>query len=203
MKRMSRVGSACALGWGMVAGMADVGHASVTIFTDYDAWSAAIGGTDATIDFVLGSPPGQITPLTDQYGHFGVQFAPGYTVAGPHVNAPDGWIAHTTFLNQMVIDYDIAQAALAVKTTTPFTAKLYLGGIFVLETPLISAGVFRGFTLGDGLQFDRAILAQGPNLGYAIDDLYVATPIPSAGGALVVAGMIGCVRGRGRRRLSA
>jgi hypothetical protein len=186
----------------MVAGMAaDVGHASVTIFTDYDAWSAAIGGTDATIDFVLGTPPSQITPLTDQYGHLGVHFAPGYTVAIPTAIVPDGWVAETTFLNQMVIDYDLAQAALAVKITTPFTAKLYLGGVFVLETPLISAGLFRGFTLGDGLQFDRAILAQGPNLDYAIDDLYVAMPIPSAGGALVVAGMIGCACGRGRRRV--
>jgi hypothetical protein len=137
----------------------------------------------------------------DQYGHLGVHFAPGYAVAGPTTTRPDGWGALTTFLNQMVIDYDIPQAALAVRFTHPFTAKLYLGGVFVLETALISAGAFRGFTLGDGLQFDRAILAQGPNLSYGIDNPYVATPIPSAGGALVVAGMIGCACGRGRRRV--
>ncbi len=171
-------------------------HAGATIYTSYAAWSSAIGGTDAKIDFNIGTPG----LLDEQYAWMGVHFAPGQATAANSTSAPDGWLALTTFSggDRMIVDYDLDQWALGFDIGPSSKVTLFYQGSLVYVSPTIpSFGLsFRGLVSEHA--FDWAIIERvpGPDL-LAMDNLYVGTPIPApASGAVLLAGVL-C---GGRRR---
>jgi opacity protein-like surface antigen len=177
-------------------GATSASHANVVILTSYSAWSTAIGGGDATIDFV-----GQSGFITDQYASLGVHFLPGSTIGIAPIGGPDGWGITPTFGAgyQSTIDFDTLQYAFGVKPKGQFTAALYLQGSLVYQSgPLINASFqFRG--LISTQPFDRVVFTSIPFGPGTIDNIYIGNPIPAPGVAAALAMVAGAVGHRRRR----
>ena len=183
---------------GVVAMLASApSQGGATIYTSYAAWSVAIGGTDAKIDFNIGTPG----PLDAQYSWMGVHFAPGQATAANSTSAPDGWLALTTFSggDKMIVDYDLDQWALGFDIGPSSKVTLFYHGSLVYASPTIpSFGLsFRGLVSEHA--FDRAIIERvpGPDM-LAMDNLYVGTPIPAPAVATML--LAGLLAGGHRRR---
>jgi hypothetical protein len=176
-------------------GAASAARADVVILTSYGAWSTAIGGGDATLDFV-----GQSGFLSDEYAALGVHFLSGSTVGLSPIGGDDGWGISPTFSAgyESTIDFDTLQYAVGVKPKGQFTAALYLQGTLVYQSgPLINASFqFRGLISTQA--FDRVVFTAGPFGPSAIDNIYIGNPIPAPGVAGVLA-MVAVVVGRRRR----
>jgi hypothetical protein len=176
-------------------GATSASHANVVILSSYSAWSTAIGGGDATLDFI-----GQSGLITDQYASLGVHFLPGSTIGGT-IGGGDNWGVTPTFGAgyQSTIDFDTLQYAVGVKPASQFSAALYFQGSLVYQSgPLVNAGYqFRG--LISTQPFDRVVfksLNGGPG---GIDNIYIGNPIPAPGVAAAIA-MVAGAAGRRRRR---
>jgi hypothetical protein len=177
-------------------GATSASHANVVILTSYSAWSTAIGGGDATLDFI-----GQSGLITDQYASLGVHFVPGSTIAISPIGGGDNWGVIPTFGDgyQSTIDFDTLQYAVGIKPKAQFSAALYLQGSLVYQSgPLVNAEFqFRG--LISTQPFDRVVfksLNGGPGI---IDNIYIGNPIPAPGVAAALA-MVAGAAGRRRRR---
>ena len=183
---------AAALGAAAIAGASPAG---ATIYTSYAAWSSAIGGTDAKIDFNIGTP----ALLAEQYAWMGVHFEPGQASVVHDFSAPDGWLALATPFggNKFVVNYDTPQSSLGFDLLALFSVSLYLGDSLVYQSSQINSGtpVFRGLVLTE--TFDHAVIQGLAGPLPRLDNLYVGTPIPApAAGAALLAGLLA----GGRRR---
>jgi opacity protein-like surface antigen len=177
-------------------GAASAARADVVILTSYSAWSTAIGGGDATLDFV-----GQSGFLSDEYASLGVHFLPGSTVAVSPIGGGDNWGVAPTFGAgyQSTIDFDTLQYSVGIRPVSQFTAALYLQGSLVYQSgPLVNAEFqFRGLISTQA--FDRVVFTAVPFDPGGIDNIYIGNPIPAPGVAGVLA-MVAVAPGRRRRR---
>jgi hypothetical protein len=169
-------------------------HADVTIHTTYAAWSAAIGGGDAKIDFNLGSAQ----QVTEQYADLGVHFLPGSTKAGTMEWPSDGWGAWTLSPNfAMTLDFDGPQYGIAADLGSWFSVKLYWQGNLTYQSPQLNQiQSFRGVTSTQ--PFDRAVFASIPsNATGSLDNIYVSNPVPGPAALTVLTvGALACRRRR-------
>jgi hypothetical protein len=164
--------------------------ASFTLHSSYSSWSAAVGGGDAKIDFNLGS----ITPVTTQYQSLGVTFPPFSATAGPSSVASDGWVAITGFISgyAMTLTYATPQVGIGFDLIQSFIVDLYFQGTLIYSSPELNALV-HGIS---GTQtFDKAVLRSVTGDTSAVDNIYVANPIPGPASAALLAAI-----GLGRRR---
>lgn len=172
-------------------------RAEVVILNSYTDWSAALGGGDATIDFI-----GQSGFLTDQYASLGAHFLPGSAFAA-FTGVGDGWAAATTFPsgNKITLDFDSLQYGVGLNPNSLFKASLFLDGDLVFSSGQLSqtGGVFRG--LLSSQPFNRVVFEAIPATAGSIDNIYVGNPIPAPGAGLVFGLAAAQSIGRRRRRM--
>ncbi len=179
-------------------GCATAASAEVVLMTSQSAWSAALGGGDATLDFI-----GLDGFLSDEYASLGVHFLPGSTVVGSTSHG-DNFAISTTFSfgYQVTIDFETLQYGVGLKPISLFSAALYLQGSLVYQSPPLTdaSNKFRGFVSSQA--FDRVVfksLNGGPG---GIDNVYIGNPIPGPGVVVALAafGALGASRRRRRWR---
>ncbi len=177
-------------------GCATAASAEVVLMTSQSAWSAALGGGDATLDFI-----GQAGFLSDQYASLGVHFLPGSTAAVSTSHGDNFAISPTfSFGYQSTIDFDTLQYGVGLKPIGLFSAALYLQGSLVYQSPPLTdaSNKFRGFLSSE--PFDRVVFTSIPFGPGLIDNVYIGNPIPGpgVGVALAAFGALGASRRRRR-----
>lgn len=166
----------------------------VVIHTSYASWSASVGGGDAKIDFNLGASQ----DLAGQYESIGVTFdgTPFVTT----MPSSDGWGVITPFPTFSIsATFETAQNGIAFDFMSLFKVSLFSSGVLVYQSPQLNTfgPVFRG--LSTDFSFDKAVIESIPEtVPGAIDNLYLANPVPGPGSAVIMM-MALCVRQRRRR----
>jgi hypothetical protein len=169
--------------------------AGVQTFFNYSAWSSEIGGSDQKLDFNFGSK----VQLSDQYAEYGVSFAPGASFTSTSLQSEDGWELESIFVtgNTVPIDYTVDQWAFGVEILSKTNYAFYKGDSLIFNSGLIigTAPLFRGWVFDQ--PFDKVVVTgSAPSASVRIDSLYVATPVPGASGAFVIAMGFGSRRRR-------
>jgi hypothetical protein len=168
----------------VIALAASHADASVTEFTNFSQWQAAIG-PHTTVDFT-GYP--EFTIITTQYSSLGVTFTDGndFIFLSPDFQL-DGAGLFGNVADPIRLSFSFPQTSIGVHYPSGIRYNLYSEGQLVYTSSFFFAS-FTGFAgLTSNTPFDSVVLIN-PLSGFAfIDNLYFGVPGPGALALMVVA----------------